>query len=119
MKIFSILLVIFVSLFSYSTQACTMPITKITITDKTADANVIQVIDDELRLSKIQAAWCRFEKIDFPPNADWTHGLKIEGGYMEGIWLYNRKGYLSRLNYQVKPSFHITNLEEFNLLIGL
>ncbi len=119
MKIFSIPMAFFVSFFSHSTQACTMPIIKITITDETADVNVIQVIDDQLRLSKIQAAWCRFEEIDFPPNADWTHGLKIEGGDMEGIWLYNQKGYLSRLNYQVKPSFHITNLEEFNLLIGL
>ncbi|MBK8187494.1 MAG: hypothetical protein IPK77_09805 [Cellvibrio sp.] len=43
MKIFSIPMAFFVSFFSHSTQACTMPIIKITITDETADVNVIQV----------------------------------------------------------------------------
>jgi hypothetical protein len=121
MKIFNILLVAFTSLFSQSNQACTIPISKITITDNSIKSatNVIQIIEDKMRLSSIQATWCDFQKIDFPPNADWSHGIKIEGGDMEGIWLYNQKGYVSRLNYQLKPSFHIPDPEAFNRLLGI
>jgi hypothetical protein len=98
-----------------------MSINKITITKKqdNGESEITRLITDKSQLANIQTTWCDFEKVKFPSDADWTHGLKIEGGDREGIWLYNEKGYLSRLNYQLKPSFHIMNPEEFNRLLGI
>lgn len=104
-----------------------MSMTKITITAQRYDKEfaydkesvMALVITDKSHLDIIQIAWCGFEKIKFPPDTDWSHSLKIEGGASEGIWLYNDKGYLSRLNYELKPSFRIMNSEEFNRLLGI
>lgn len=109
--------ILFISL-SFKVLACDEAISKVTVLDK--NFKVVKVITASSELVQIQKAWCDFKPINTPPNTNWTHKLDIVGGKLTGRWLYNSQGYISRLNYQLKPSYQLPNAGTINkLIVGL
>jgi len=51
------------------------------------------------------------------PNTAWTHKLDIKATQIGGRWLYDKNGYLAKLNYQLTPSYIVKDPEAFNKLI--
>jgi hypothetical protein len=90
-------------------------ITRISVLD--SNFNQIRLIDEFDSLSQLNKLWKEFESIDKLPNTEWTHKLDIDSKELGGRWLYNQKGYLAKLNKQLKPSYKVKNTEAFNKII--
>ncbi len=84
-----------------------------------SDFELINTITDKSDISTFKKEWEHLEKIETPPNYDWTHKIDISGGKLSGRWLYNQAGYISKLNKQLKPSYKINNATNFKNALGL
>jgi hypothetical protein len=79
----------------------------------------VRIIENSQELKKIATIWNSLQPIENLPNTNWTHKLDIYSNGSSELWLYNQEGYLSKLNYLLRPSFKVHNLDEFNkLLLG-
>lgn len=117
MKPSAIFLFIVISLFGQASHACVSGITSIKVLNN--DFKVIKIISSQSEILKFQTEWCSLKKIQSPANTNWTNKLDIEGGELSGRWLYNSNGYISRLNYQLKPSYQVPNAISINKILGL
>ncbi len=77
----------------------------------------IRVINDFEQLQEINKHWQQLEQVNELPDIGWTHKLDIQANRLGGRWLYNKSGYLSKLNYQLKPMYQVKNPAAFNKLI--
>jgi hypothetical protein len=103
---------------SLKVLACDLVISKVTVLDN--NFKIVKIITSPNELAQIQNAWCSFKPINTPPNTNWSHTLDIVGGKLTGRWSYNSQGYISRLNYQLKPSYQLPNPGTINkLIVGL
>lgn len=62
----------------------------------------------------LEKSFLTFQKIVEPPITNWTHKIDIRSKRLNGRWLYSDDGYISKLNYFLKPSYKIINVAEFN-----
>jgi hypothetical protein len=116
---------IIIVLFAIALAGCAparIDITKIEISEIVVlDSNFNQkrIINQPEQLSEISKIWRQLKQIQINelPNTNWTHKLDIKAGDLSGRWLYNKEGYLSRLNYQLYPTYRVENTAEFNKLI--
>jgi hypothetical protein len=77
----------------------------------------IRLIDESNSLSQLNKLWKEFDPIDKLPNSEWTHKLDIDSKEIGGRWLYNQKGFLAKLNKQLKPRYKVKNTDAFNKII--
>lgn len=87
---------------------------KITIRD--SNFEILRVIDSPELLTKAQELWDSLIRISELPNANWTHKIDIRSGSrsLDGRWLYNREGYVAKLNYRLKPAYKVPDVNSFN-----
>ncbi len=86
------------------------------ITEVQIRNNEFKVIKN-LSLEEIQffeKSFLSFQKIEEAPITGWTHKIDIISKKLNGRWLYSDAGYISKLNYSLKPSYKISNVAEFN-----
>jgi hypothetical protein len=112
---------------SSSVYSCDQPIEEILI--KKFIDNPPHTLDhkitDKLQLQQIQQLWCGFQTTDEYPKLEegkvnWTHSLTVTGGgKLDGIWLYQSKGFLGRLNNRMLPRYNISESGRFNQLLNL
>jgi hypothetical protein len=76
----------------------------------------IRVIQDPVELQSAEKVWRELKPIDKLPNTNWTHKLDITSPTIGGRWLYNRDGYLARLNKRLQPMYMVSNVERFNMI---
>jgi predicted double-glycine peptidase len=87
---------------------------EITIRDNNFE--ILRIIDDPGQLAKARKQWNTLVRIKEPPNTNWTHKIDIESSsrFLNDRWLYNKEGYIARLNYQLKPMYKVSDVKLFN-----
>jgi len=117
------------SLFGLSSSgyACDQPIEEILV--KKFIDNPPHTLDhkitDKQQLQQIQQLWCSFQTTDEYPQLEegkvnWTHSLTVTGGgKLDGIWLYQSKGFLGRLNNRMLPRYSILESYKLNQLLNI
>ena len=119
----------FLSVFglSGSIYACDQPIEEIIVKKfiENPPHTIDHKITDKQTLQSIQQLWCGFRKTEEYPapeegKVNWTHSLTVAGGgELDGIWLYQSKGFLGRLNNRLLPRYAIANSADFNQLLNI
>jgi len=107
-----LLLLILVSLTSVTVLADDVSIVEIKVLDN--QFKEIRTITNKDELLKAQKAWKQLIPIKDLPNSNWTHKLDIATNYVGGRWLYNKEGYIAKLNKYLEPKYKVSNVEEFN-----
>ena len=79
--------------------------------------NRVRVVNDFEQLQEINKLWQQLEQVDKLPDIAWTHKLDIRANQLSGRWLYNKNGYLAKLNYQLKPMYQVEDPAAFNKII--
>ena len=104
-------------IFAVSAQAEELKISRVIVLDSSFQQ--IRVIDQPEQIKHLNDLWKNLKPIKAKelPNTTWTHKLDIKSNGSTVRWLYNQEGYLAKLNYQLKPSYKVVNLEVFNKLI--
>lgn len=77
----------------------------------------LKIINQPEQLLSINEIWKQLKPINKLPNSNWTYKLDIESNHMSGCWLYNKEGYLAKLNYQLEPKYRVEDPNKFNMLI--
>jgi hypothetical protein len=85
---------------------------KITVLD--GGFQVLRVINESDQLAKAQEQWHSLIPIDELPNTNWTHKLDIKSDFVGGRWLYNKEGYIAKLNKQLEPKYKVSDVKLFN-----
>lgn len=87
---------------------------KITVLD--GDFKVVKVIADPAVLAAAGKEWGSLVPITLAelPDTRWTHKIDIVSETIGGRWLYNKKGYLGRLNKLLKPLYRVKDVSRFN-----
>ena len=81
---------------------------------------VVRAINERDQLAKAQEQWDSLIPIDELPNTNWTHKLDIKSGSVGGRWLYNKEGYIAKLNKRLDPMYKVSNIKLFNeIYLGL
>lgn len=83
------------------------------------DTNFKQVnlIKDSIQISEIKAIIANSDKIiNLPEKLNWNYKIDIKSNVNFGRWLYDSTGILSKLNYQLKPSYKIKDNRKLNAL---
>ncbi|MCP4129589.1 MAG: hypothetical protein GY754_01110 [bacterium] len=106
-----LIIIIFLSLIISCQKSYPRGITQVTIKSKSFDW-VKELSREEIVY--LEKAFPTFQKINLPPDYQWSYSINIKSKKSGGSWLYNKKGYIARLNYSLKPSYKIPNPEEFN-----
>ena len=106
---------LFFGCMSWQADMSQIEISKITVWD--SNSNRKRVIDDFNELQKINKIWQQLEPIDKLPDREWACSIDIYANQLESSWLYNKNGYLARLNYELKPKFRVKDIAAFNELI--
>ena len=84
------------------------------------DFEVIRVIQELEVLEEAEKVWQKLKPIDTLPNTNWTHKLDVTSESIGGRWLYNKEGYLAKLNKQLKPMYKVSDVSKFNeIYLGL
>jgi len=82
--------------------------------------SVIKVISSTKELELAKKEWGQLIPINKLPNTNWTHKIDITSKSIGGRWLYNKQGYLAKLNKQLKPMYKTNNVKSFNkVYLGL
>ena len=90
------------------------------ITVRNKDFEVIRVVQELEVLKEAEKAWQKLKPIDSLPNTNWTHKLDVTSESIGGRWLYNKEGYLAKLNKQLKPMYKVSDVSKFNeIYLGL
>ncbi len=112
-----LLITIIFFIFAISAQAEELKISRVIVLN--SSFRQIRVIDQPEQIKLLNDLWKNLKpiKVKDLPNTNWTHKLDIKSNGSTNRWLYNQEGYLAKLNYQLKPSYKIINLEAFNKLI--
>lgn len=93
-------------------------ITQIDVRDNSFETT--NVIDNPEQLSRAEIEWAALLPIDSLPNYNWTHRLKITSTSIGGLWLYNKEGYVAKLNKLMSPMYRVSDTARFNeILLGL
>ena len=92
---------------------------KTVISLKILDNNfeMVKEITDESELAGLKSAIQLGEPVKVPDNPEWEYKLDIETEKENQRWLYNKKGYLAKLNYQLRPCYKISEPEWFIKLV--
>ena len=75
------------------------------------------MIDRSDQILEVNNLWKNLFPIKHLPNTNWTHKLDIQADRLSGRWLYNKEGYLAKLNKKLKPMFKVNNPDEFNKIV--
>ncbi len=88
------------------------------ITVRDSNFEVVRTIDRPEQLAKAQEQWDSLTGIAKLPNASWTHKIDIRSvsASLDGRWLYNREGYIAKLNYRLKPMYKVPDVKSFNAI---
>ena len=80
---------------------------------------VIRVLEDEESLDYFYSFLTDIETSGVPDNLHWDCKIDLTSSDRRnnGRWLYDKRGYLARLNYRLKPCFKVNNYEELNVFI--
>lgn len=99
-----------------SGPAHTAPGTMDEITVRDENFEMLSVINNPGLLAKAQEQWDSLVRIKELPNTNWTHKIDIRSGSrsLNGRWLYNKAGYIAKLNYQLKPMYKVSDVKVFN-----
>ena len=109
--------IIFLFSFPY-TMAVAEDISDIKI--RNSDFKVIKTINSPTELAEANNEWKQLIQIESLPNTNWTHKIDITSNTIGGRWLYNKEGYVAKLNKRLKPMFKVKNVESFNkVYLGL
>ena len=105
---------------TYKGDISTINISEITVLD--SNFNKIRVINDYEQLETINRHWQQLERVksnqkDVISSYQWTHKLDIKANILNGRWLYNDKGDLAKLNYNMEPMYKVKNPATFYRLI--
>ena len=74
----------------------------------------IRLINNKDELVHAQKIWKHMVPIKKLPNKNWTNKLDITTNYVGGRWLYNKEGYIAKLNKYLEPKYKVSNVDEFN-----
>jgi len=81
---------------------------------------VIKIIKNPNELKLAKNEWGKLVSINSLPNTNWSHKIDITSKSIGGRWLYNKQGYLAKLNKQLKPIYKVNNVKTFNkVYLGL
>ena len=84
------------------------------------DFKVIKTINAPAELAEANNEWKQLIPIKSLPNTNWTHKIDISSRTIGGRWLYNKEGYVAKLNKRLKPMFKVKNVESFSkVYLGL
>jgi hypothetical protein len=116
---------IIIVLFAITLAGCAparIDITKIEISEivvLNSNHRQIRIINQPEQLLEVNKVWRQLKQIQPSelPNYNWTNTFDIKAGDLSDRWMYNKEGYLSRLNYQMYPTYRVENPSEFNKLI--
>ncbi len=112
---------------SSSVYGCDQPIEEILVKKfiENPPHTLDHKITDKQQLQQIQQLWCSFQTTDEYPaleegKVNWTHSLTVTGGgKLDGIWLYQSKGFLGRLNNRMLPRYSILESYKLNQLLNI
>lgn len=85
-----------------------------------SEFEIIRIIisPDELKMANNE--WLKLKPLETLPNFNWTHKFDISSESIGGRWLYNKEGYLAKLNKMLKPAYKVTDVVTFNkVYLGL
>ena len=104
----------------FAFQAHAKELEVIDIQVRNANFEVIRVIQEPEMLQRAEKEWQKLKPIDTLPNTNWTHKLDVNSEAIGGRWLYNKEGYLAKLNKQLKPMYKVSDVNKFNeIYLGL
>jgi hypothetical protein len=93
------------------------PITQVSIEIGRAGSSKTVVIDDKATFTDL---WNK--KVEREPptgQSSWDVLIKVHRGNRMESWRYNSKGYLVTAGLKKGPCYKLSNIEEFNKLIGV
>jgi hypothetical protein len=81
--------------------------------------NILNTIKDTIKINELKSLIGDLDDINNATiNHKWNYKLDILSDNYSGRWLYDTLGILTRLDYQLKPSYRIQDSHKFtNLLL--
>ena len=75
---------------------------------------VVKIISDPDLLAIAYSEWKLLVPVDSLPNTNWTHKIDITSKSIGGRWLYNKQGYIAKLNKRLQPIYQVKDVASFN-----